>query len=882
MKVKRRTSLVEVLKRPSRRRNRAAVAGVTTGSTPDATTSTKGKLKLAGDLGGTADSPAVESVSSIAKVAGLVAELSFKEPLGSLLFFYSTDVANSDPGSGKVKFNTTTLASMATCRISETDAYGQAVVSIFDQWDNSTDPNRALVVMRKVGSNTVFRAFYLTGAYSDQGSWGNFAVSNAGGTGSFSNGDVVALDVLFGVSLPGHGPSHKSGGPDEIKLNELGNPTGTVNLSGQRLSNMPAAVTTGQAVEYDQMNTGLNYARLGFKVKSSAYAASVRPLPGYSKSGGVLTATSNGYLSEAFGDWQYDFDIGPSFSPQGEIWDIKFDSSGNCYVLLPNLGLVYRFDSSLTYTGQYGSGPGTAAGYLDNPSAIQVDGTYMYIADGNSFSIAGRIQKFNKSTGAYVSTIHAGSSNLYNIGGFCFDPSGNLYVAGEFKIPGGGGISGVLKENSAGVLQWSKFGANGSGNGEFGGLPQGITWWDASPATKCVAVSDTANNRVQILIDANGSYIGKFGTQGVGDGQFICPTGIMVDPSTGFHMYVSDYFNNRVQKWSTSLLTGLTFEYSWGAAGTGKGKFLGPRGIAIDSASRIWVADSLNKRAQRFVPYDLPTGATGGVLVRRQGGGTHVDNGLYEVTNAGGPSTPWVLTCRADNATGVLENGDLVICQKEGSTESRVFFIDTQNPITVGTTPQTWRRFEPGGPPSDHSLNHQPGSIDALATASAEGITGVNREGTSSFFARADHDHEMNTPGVRVYRSTNQSIGNASWTAVSFSHERFDPQDMWVSGSPTLITIPLTGVYMLTGSVKFAANATGTRYAYIENTTGPLNLAGLDMPATSTWVLNLSTVAKLTAGDQVRLIVYQNSGGSLNIESGAPFSEFAVQYLSAG
>ena len=59
-----------------------------------------------------------------------------------------------------------------------------------------------------------------------------------------------------------------------------------------------------------------------------------------------------------------------------------------------------------------------------------------------------------------------------------------------------------------------------------------------------IYIADSGNNRIQ-KFDARRQFIGKWGTDGIGDGQLNYPSGIAMD-SRGF-VYVSDRDNNRIQ-----------------------------------------------------------------------------------------------------------------------------------------------------------------------------------------------------------------------------------------------------------------------------------------------------------------------------------------------
>jgi DNA-binding beta-propeller fold protein YncE len=113
-------------------------------------------------------------------------------------------------------------------------------------------------------------------------------------------------------------------------------------------------------------------------------------------------------------------------------------------------------------------------------------------------------------------------------------------------------------------------------------------------------VADFENHRVQ-KFDRTGAFLTQWGTRGAGDGQFVDPFGVAIDPAG--HVFVTDYGNHRVQKF-TSTGSYLT---QWGTAGNGDGQFRGPVGVAIDAAGNIFVADSGNHRIQKFAPDDTPT-----------------------------------------------------------------------------------------------------------------------------------------------------------------------------------------------------------------------------------------------------------------------------------
>jgi DNA-binding beta-propeller fold protein YncE len=67
----------------------------------------------------------------------------------------------------------------------------------------------------------------------------------------------------------------------------------------------------------------------------------------------------------------------------------------------------------------------------------------------------------------------------------------------------------------------------------------------AAPNGKTIYVLDAGHHRVQVF-DAAGNYLGQWGRQGTGEGQFDGPIDVAVAPD-GQTVYVVDQGNNRVQ-----------------------------------------------------------------------------------------------------------------------------------------------------------------------------------------------------------------------------------------------------------------------------------------------------------------------------------------------
>lgn len=135
--------------------------------------------------------------------------------------------------------------------------------------------------------------------------------------------------------------------------------------------------------------------------------------------------------------------------------------------------------------------------------------------------------------------------------------------------------------------------------------------------------------------------------------------------------------------------------------------------------------------------------------------------------------------------------------------------------------------------------------------------------------------------GARVYNSANITIPTATQTALTFNSERYDTNGIHSTVTFTgRLTAQIAGRYLIIGSVSWASG-TATRQASIRlNGTTSIAFNTNYIASALTLVQPVATIYVLGMGDYVELMVFQNTGGNLDIQSAAQYSpEFMMQLL---
>lgn len=157
-------------------------------------------------------------------------------------------------------------------------------------------------------------------------------------------------------------------------------------------------------------------------------------------------------------------------------------------------------------------------------------------------------------------------------------------------------------------------------------------------------------------------------------------------------------------------------------------------------------------------------------------------------------------------------------------------------------------------------------------------VIGVTAEGAATRVGAVP-----NLAACRVYSNAAVSVTNNTQRSVPFTNARFDTLSdagltpMWSSSvASDTIYCRQPGIWEATAQVEFATNATGWRVAAIQEIASGVLVAAQEVPAVTGETTNLSLssgpvkLTGITGGFQ--LLVNQNSGGALNVDSAAQYT----------
>ncbi|UJR12669.1 hypothetical protein I4U23_016843 [Adineta vaga] len=278
-------------------------------------------------------------------------------------------------------------------------------------------------------------------------------------------------------------------------------------------------------------------------------------------------------------------------------WSISFSSSdGVLYVIDWDRNNVQAF-SPFVRTGITlfnGSSSGQLGDItVDNSNTIYITDRFINQGIVYALKVGKNISTF---PAAGLSTSSCLYTGLYTAYGIAVDRSNNIYVS-MFSCYM---VVKWANNTTSGTLVGGKPGIMGSTSTTMGY----VRFIALDEDRNALYVSDVTNTRIQkFIIGGNGTGVTVAGNGGVGVGlnQFSSPSGLCITRD-GQTLYVADYYNNRVMKWTIGATAGsVVAGDANGAAGATSQLLKLPGNIALDpTETYLYVADYGNHRIQRF------------------------------------------------------------------------------------------------------------------------------------------------------------------------------------------------------------------------------------------------------------------------------------------
>jgi streptogramin lyase len=310
-------------------------------------------------------------------------------------------------------------------------------------------------------------------------------------------------------------------------------------------------------------------------------------------------------------------------------YDVAVDSAGNVYVADSVNNTIRQVTPAGVVTtiaglaGYGGSADGTNNGaQFDFPAGVVVDGKgNLYVTDVCNHTI----RKATPVGTNWVVTTLAGqpgvsgnadgtndAAQFNSPGGVAVDGAGNLYVADTY--------SDTIRKVTPVGTNWvvttiaGKAGVSGSNNGI--GTNAEFDWPEfvAVDSATNVYVTDALNDTIRKLTPDGTNWqvttlAGLAGSPGTNDGtgasaRFDIPTGIGLDSSGNLYVaeYVSSVIRHVTPEGVVTRIAGQPDDYGTNNGPGSAAQFYGPYGLTLDSATNVYVADTLNNMIRQVTP----------------------------------------------------------------------------------------------------------------------------------------------------------------------------------------------------------------------------------------------------------------------------------------
>ncbi len=111
----------------------------------------------------------------------------------SILWAFASSTTMGDPGTGNLRFNHVTIASVTAIAVSAMSSLtgNPDISALVATWGASTSTTKATITFEKYGTPATFAGFTVTGAVTDNGTWLQIPVAYVGSNGTWSASDTM-------------------------------------------------------------------------------------------------------------------------------------------------------------------------------------------------------------------------------------------------------------------------------------------------------------------------------------------------------------------------------------------------------------------------------------------------------------------------------------------------------------------------------------------------------------------------------------------------------------------------------------------------------------------------------------------------------------------
>ena len=486
--------------------------------------------------------------------------------------------------------------------------------------------------------------------------------------------------------------------------------------------------------------------------------------------GTIRTVAGNG--TEGFSG-----DGGPATGAQlGIPTGVSIDSSGNLFIsdtvnnrireVIAATGNIQTVAGNGTFGYSGDGGPATNA-TINVPSDVRADSAgNLFIAD----TFNNRIRKVVAATGSIQTVAGNGIADFSGDGGLAasaalhfpegvfVDGAGNIFIADH--------LNGRIREvvASTGNIQT----VAGNGTFSFSG--------DGGPATSAGLVQANGvfvdssgdiflpdNSRIREVVGTTGiiqtvAGNGTYGSSGDGgpatSAQLFLPLGVYVD-SFG-NIFIADSNNSRIREVvaATGAIRTVAGNGTFGFSGDGGpatgAQLAGPKGVYVDSAGNLFIADTYNSRIREV---DAVTG-----IIRTVAG-----NGAFGFSGDGGPASNAELDLLVGFSNGITgdRQGNLLIAEESNSRIRRISGLVAIVGISVGPGTAT----VPGGATQQFTASVS-NAINTAVTWSVSG-TGCTGSGCGSISPQGLYTAPSATGSPRTVTVTATSVADDTKSATA-------------------------------------------------------------------------------------------------------------------